>query len=132
MIMMDLKEVQNTYFKPGRVEFIGIRPMRIAPLAMVAVIKAVENMGLQGDHYNNPGGNRQVTLIQAEHLVVVAALLEESKIQPEKLRRNIVVSGINLVSLKSKQFKIGEAVLECTRRLSSLYKNGKEPGPRRL
>jgi MOSC domain-containing protein YiiM len=114
MIMMDLKKVQNTYFGAGRVEFISIRPARAVAVEGLKAVNAIQNKGLEGDHYKNEGGNRQVTLVQAEHLNVVASLLGESKIEPEKLRRNIVVSGINLVSLKTKQFKVGEAVLACT------------------
>ena len=35
-------------------------------------------------------------------------------VKPEQLRRNIVVSGINLLALKDKSFQLGEAVLEFT------------------
>jgi MOSC domain-containing protein YiiM len=114
MIMMDLKKVQNTYSGSGRVEFISVRPARMAAVESLELVNAIENKGLEGDHYRSSGGNRQVTLIQAEHLNAIAALLGNSEIQPQLLRRNIVVGGINLVSLKTKQFKIGEAVLECT------------------
>ena len=57
---------------------------------------------------------RQVTLIQAEHLPVIAVLCGRDDVTPELLRRNIVVSGINLFALKKAQFRIGDAILEGT------------------
>jgi MOSC domain-containing protein YiiM len=56
------------------------------------------------DRYNNNGGARQVTLIQAEHLEAIASFLGKEKIEPGLTRRNIVVEGINLLSLKGKDF----------------------------
>ena len=71
------------------------------------------NMGLQGDRFSGRSGNpRQVTLIQQEHLHVVASCLNLESISPSLLRRNIVVSGINLLALKDKIFRIGNATLE--------------------
>jgi MOSC domain-containing protein YiiM len=43
---------------------------------------------------------------------VVEAILGRGKIDPSLLRRNIVVSGINLAALKYQTFQIGTAVLE--------------------
>jgi MOSC domain-containing protein YiiM len=53
-------------------------------------------------------------LIQHEHLQAVASFLGITTIDPNLIRRNIVVKGINLNALKGKQFKIGEAILEMT------------------
>jgi MOSC domain-containing protein YiiM len=55
-----------------------------------------------------------VTLIQLEHLRVLGELLSTGLVDPARLRRNLAVSGINLISLKGRQFEIGEAVLEGT------------------
>jgi len=52
--------------------------------------------------------------IQQEHLSAIAAYLHRDSITPSLLRRNIVVSGINLLALKGKSFCIGDAVLEFT------------------
>jgi MOSC domain-containing protein YiiM len=104
--------LQKPYFRDGRVENISIRPARRAPVQFLDSINAIENSGLAGDHYANPGGPRQITLIQAEHLEVVAALLRLSALNPASTRRNIVVSGINLLSLKGTCFRIGEAVFQ--------------------
>jgi MOSC domain-containing protein YiiM len=53
-----------------------------------------------------------VTLIQQEHLAAIAACAGHDEISPRLLRRNIVVSGINLLALKDKQFRVGAALLE--------------------
>lgn len=109
---MDLKGLQNTYLKPGIVETVTIRPKRMDQVVVLEKVMAIENIGLEGDHYDSPGGVRQVTLIQSEHLAAVASMLNLREIAPELTRRNLVVSGINLLSLKGKKFQIGSAVLE--------------------
>jgi len=109
---MTLGELQNRYYKAGQVDRISIRSERLTPVTILETIEAIKDIGLRGDHYQNPGGNRQVTLIQGEHLKVVALLLDSANISLETTRRNIEVSGINLLSLKGKRFRIGEAVFE--------------------
>ena len=60
------------------------------------------------------GGKRQVSLIQAEHLPVIASLVERAAIEPALLRRNLVVRGINLLALRNTTFRIREVVLRGT------------------
>ena len=48
----------------------------------------------------------------AEHLAAAASILDIEQVHPGLTRRNIVVQGINLLSLKGKKFKIGAATLE--------------------
>ena len=100
--------------RPGRVTWIGVRPARKAPLVSLDVASITREAGLVGDHYSGrPGGKRQVTLIQAEDLAAIAGYLGRD-VTPGDLRRNLVVSGINLRALKDRRFKVGDAVLEAT------------------
>ena len=79
---------------------------------MVAVDGAdLTEDGIEGDH--GSAGMRAVTLIQAEHLPVIAALAR-APAPPEALRRNVVVSGLNLAALKGAVLRIGHARLEVT------------------
>ena len=98
----------------GTVEWVGIRPEKRAEVVSVESVMLDPAYGIEGDHYDGRSGKRHVTLIQAEHLPVVAGMLQCDLVKPEQLRRNIVVSGINLLALKDKSFQLGEAVLEFT------------------
>jgi MOSC domain-containing protein YiiM len=85
--------------------------------------------GLEGDRFHGRTGSpRQVTLIQQEHLKVIAACLHREAIHPSLLRRNIVVSGINLLALKDKFFRIGEVLLEFSGRCHPCSKMERELG----
>lgn len=70
--------------------------------------------GLDGDRYAGRSIKRQVTLIQHEHLSVIGSLLDRDEVDPSLLRRNLSVSGINLLALKGKRIVIGTAILEYT------------------
>lgn len=98
----------------GQVTWIGIRPVKRGELSEVNEVQADTQEGLIGDHYQGSSGNRQVTLIQAEHIQAIASMLHLEYVHPALLRRNIVVRGINLLALKDRQFQIGEAILETT------------------
>ena len=111
---MTLKELKQIVPQVGKIEWIGIRPEKRAPLNSVDEVVVTVDQGLEGDHYGKEGGNRQVTLIQQEHLEAVAKILGKEEIDPSLTRRNIVVSGVNLLALKEAQFSIGEVILEGT------------------
>jgi MOSC domain-containing protein YiiM len=109
----DLAKLMANFPRPGKVEWIGIRAKRRAPLAEMSEVEAIAGYGLAGDHYaSKNNGKRQVTLIQREHLDVVAGILDKVEVRPEWLRRNLVVSGINLYALRDRRFRIGTALLE--------------------
>lgn len=109
---LELKQLLATFAHPGAVQWIGLRPERRAKMLEVSEVLANPSIGLEGDRFSGkPAAKRQVTLIQHEHLAVMAQLLRREEIDPALLRRNIVVSGINLQALKQRNFKIGAAVL---------------------
>lgn len=110
---LTLKQLIKNLPQQGKVEWIGVRPEKRKPLKTLEKVTVIER-GLEGDHYSGRSGNRGVTLIQAEHVDAIASLLHKDKIDPLDLRRNIVVSGINLLALKEREFKIGTAVLKMT------------------
>ncbi len=114
MATTDMQVLLDTLPQVGKVIWIGTRPARRADLQVVPEIAVTEAEGLVGDHYGGRSKKRQVTLIQAEHLAGVAAILGKAPIDPGLTRRNIVVSGINLLAFSERQFRIGEVVLEMT------------------
>ncbi len=108
-----LRALMDTFPRAGRLEWIGLRPGRRAPLADVTHVEVLADHGLIGDYKaQRAGGKRQVTLIQREHLDAVAALLGRDVVHPDQVRRNLVVSGINLLALRSARFAIGEVLFE--------------------
>ena len=70
-------------------------------------------MCIRDSRYTGGSGKRGITLIQAEHLPAIAALAGVELV-PALLRRNVVVSGIPLVALKGRQFRVGDVVLQGT------------------
>lgn len=99
---------------PGRLEWIGLRPARRQAMQCVESVEAIAGRGLDGDHRvdKTPGSGRQVTLISREFIDQTAHFLGGRSIDPGLLRRNLVVSGINLHALRYQRFRIGGAVLE--------------------
>jgi MOSC domain-containing protein YiiM len=110
-----LARLLNGPVRPGEVTWIGLRPERRQPLVAVPQADLDPDDGLIGDHYRGRTDKvRQVTLIQAEHIAAIAAYLGGDPIEPDRLRRNIVVSGINLHALKGRRFRLGSALLLAT------------------
>lgn len=102
--------------RPGRLEWIGVRPGRRAPMQMLQRARAVSGRGLEGDHRvgKSPGSGRQVTLISRELIGQTAHFLGIDEISPDLLRRNLVVSGINLHALRHQRFRIGDVLFEAS------------------
>lgn len=114
---MTMDEMMRQFPRAGRVEWIGIRAAKGSEPIAVAQAEALTGKGLRGDHTaarTSASAKRQVTLIMAEHLATAASILHIDQVSPTSTRRNIVVRGINLQSLKGHRFKVGEAELQLT------------------
>ena len=110
-----VKDLFKIIPQKGRVEWLGIRKKKNENLSVIGSIKVKKVTGLVGDHFKGShSGKRQVTLIQEEHLSVISSILGGKRIDPIQTRRNIVVSGINLLSLKHQRFRVGSVILETT------------------
>ena len=114
--MSELKDRLNTLPQIGSIDWIGLRPAKKQNLLSVKEAEVDLKAGLVGDHFKAVRTKRQITLIQKEHLDFVSSSMEQNKEEISFLtRRNIVVSNLNLLALKDKQFKLGnEVVLEYT------------------
>ena len=110
----ELHALMTQFPRAGTVRWIGLRPARDVPMREVESAEAIAGKGLRGDRYGSGSGKRGITLIQAEHLPVIAALAGLDGIAPATLRRNLVVSGLPLIALKGRRFRIGDVLLEGT------------------
>ena len=106
----------NDQSQAARVEWIGISPGNRQPIEPRDEVIVAVGTGVEGDYHSKkkPGGDRHVTLIQAEHFAVIAANTGRDSVSPELFRRNIVVRGIELAPLIGRRFRLGEALLEGT------------------
>ncbi len=104
----------NARVRPGLIEWIGVRPERRAPMRVMETAVLDPVRGLAGDRYTGKNCTRHVTLIGKADLIAIADFLGLSEVPPDLLRRNIVVSGVNLLALKDKRFRLGDALLEMT------------------
>lgn len=69
-----LQRLMATFPRPGRIEAIYLRAARNEPVRLAETATAIAGLGLDGDRAarqpraGQPPSDRQVTLIQAEHL----------------------------------------------------------------
>jgi MOSC domain-containing protein YiiM len=82
-----------------------LRPARGSAAVNVDTVMAVSGCGLEGDRsasgrHPPGGGKRQVTLFQFEHLPLLAAWTGREAVDATVLRRNLVVSGLNLLAAR--------------------------------
>ena len=115
----------------GKVQWVGVRPRRRELMQSRSRVQAVADLGLEGDHRmsKTPCSGRQVTLISQEFMTQIAAHLGEADLDPARLRRNIVLSGLNLNALRWQRFWVGEALLEATQLCHPCARIEAELGP---
>lgn len=78
------------------------------PMQAVGEIEAVANRGFAGCAHAQPGGLRQILLMEGE-------TLEEMKLQPGEVKENITTRGLDVLGLRPGQrLRIGEAQVEIT------------------
>ncbi len=127
-----LAQLLGTLPQIGHLDWIGRRPARRVPLEALLEAEVLTDARLAGDRASlKPGGKRQITLIQHEHLAAIAGFLGlPAPVEPGRLRRNLVVSGLNLLALKGKQIQIGDEVrLDITGECHPCSRMEEELGP---
>ncbi len=98
-----LRDLVQRFAQPGRLDGIWLRSARGTAMQAAMEVLAVADLGLEGDRASlgRGGGKRQVTLLQAEHLPVIAALCGRPQVLADLLRRNLLVSGLNLLAART-------------------------------
>ena len=104
----------------SNVEDIFVTSKGSTPMERVEEIRVVEGRGIEGDRYaegtgfwTQYGDVCEVTLIQGEHLDEIEA--QGLGVRNGEHRRNIVVRGVDLLGLKGREFRVGEATLRYDR-----------------
>ncbi len=101
----------------GRIEAIHVAGGEGQPMQSRTSVRAVADVGLEGDryatmrgYYSPSGGNgRHITLIESEVLADLAA--QGLALAAGTSRRNVTTSGIRLNGLVGRRFRVGDA--EC-------------------
>ena len=108
-------ELKKVFPKTGTIEWIGLRNTNNKSIQEVTTAELLAKHGLSGDKSAlKAGSKRQVTIIQAEHLTTIASFINRDYVSAAELRRNIVVSGINLSILNGHFICINEAIVQIT------------------
>ena len=111
---MTIKDLKQSMPQQGTIEAITMRPARKAPIEHADQVEIALEAGIIGDYYSKQGGNRMITLLQQEHLSVVSGILNK-EVTHEMVRRNILISGVNLKALQDARFRLGaDVILEGT------------------
>src|SRR3954465_13530929 len=99
---------------PGKLEWIGLRTERRGEIQVVDRAQAIVGLGLEGDHrcLKTSGSARQVSIISREYILQIQHQLGMDFINPMLLRRNLVISGMNMNLLRFQRLQIGDVILE--------------------
>ena len=102
-----LRDLVRRFHGTGRLGAIVLRPDRLKDAVSVQEARAEPGLGLIGDHrslrlrQSDAQRHRELSLIQAEHLSLLGVWTGQAPIAPERLRRNLVISGINIAAMHS-------------------------------
>lgn len=102
-----LRALTVQFPRPGRLDAIWLRSERRGAMQALTEVQAEVGRGLLGDHRSTQlrlapeRRSREITLIQAEHLPLLGGWTGKVGLDAGILRRNLVISGINLLSLRS-------------------------------
>jgi MOSC domain-containing protein YiiM len=102
-----LRDLTSQFPRPGRLEAIWVRSERRGSMLALVEAQAEVGRGILGDHragllrLDAERRGREITLIQAEHLPLLAQWTGLADLSAGLLRRNLVISGLNLLSLRS-------------------------------
>ena len=134
--MKTIRDLNTPPHITGQVEAIIVRGAPRDPARRIEATQALARIGLADDRLGKKGeselSTRQVTLVQAEHLPVIAQLAQlqgVDAVDPVRLRRNLVVSGINLLALRNAKVQVGDAVLEIVGPCAPCSRMEEEVGP---
>jgi MOSC domain-containing protein YiiM len=134
--MKTIRDLNTPPHIAGRVEAIIVRGAPRDPARTLSATQALAGIGLADDRLGKKGqaelSTRQVTLVQAEHLPVIARLAQlqgSPAVDAVRLRRNLVVSGINLLALRNARVQVGDAVLEIVGPCAPCSRMEEEVGP---
>jgi len=80
----------------------------------VNTAKCHAGKGIFGDRYYNeqPGGKTQITFLSREVVSEMCDALGLTSLDCSTLRRNVLISGVDLNSLIGRQFRIGSVVFD--------------------
>lgn len=131
--MKTIRDLNAPPHVEGRIEAIIVRGHARQPARSIGATQALAGIGLADDRLGQRGeaelSTRQVTLVQQEHLPVIAQLARVAEVDPVRLRRNLVVSGINLLALRNAKLQVGEAVLQVVGPCAPCSRMEEEIGP---
>ena len=104
---MGLRTLTTEFPRPGKLDAIWVRSKRRGAMHALSEAQAEIGRGLLGDHRSTSlrlepaRRTREITLIQAEHIPLVAQWVGKAQLDAGLLRRNLVISGLNLLSMRS-------------------------------
>ena len=99
-----LRDLTTRHPREGVVTAIVLRPARGTLAQLADRTRAIPGRGLEGDRRalrESRSTNRDLTILQAEHVPLIARWIGHDDLDVRLLRRNLVVAGWNLLAMRS-------------------------------